>query len=158
MFNSRHPNPRRVWKGGSEQHLLTPLPGIPRARVASSQKMFFVYSFMNLTHFSVKDVQFQIKSTNIDKIHKIHAPKIQGRVFPGKKSASGKHIDHGVLGGTLKSTKNYKIHKLHAPKFQGVFFLRSPKRRRQLGHRRTGLGDPETDEICPFACQNQFWR
>ena len=33
---------------------------------------------------------------------------------------------------TLKSTKVDKIHKIHAPKFQGVFFLRSPKRRRQL--------------------------
>ncbi len=43
--------------------------------------------------------------------------------------------------GTLKSLKNDNIHKIHAPKFQGVFFLRSPKRRRQLGHRRTGLGD-----------------
>ena len=28
---SRHPDPRRVWKGGSEQHLLTPLPGAPGA-------------------------------------------------------------------------------------------------------------------------------
>ena len=28
---SHHPDPRRVWKGGSEQHLLTPLPGAPRA-------------------------------------------------------------------------------------------------------------------------------
>jgi hypothetical protein len=27
------------------------------------------------------------------------------------------------------------------------FFLRSPKRRRQLRHRRTGLGDPETGKI-----------
>ena len=26
---SRHPDPRRMWKGGSEQHLLTPLPGVP---------------------------------------------------------------------------------------------------------------------------------
>ena len=24
MFNSRHPGPRRVWKGGSEQQLMTP--------------------------------------------------------------------------------------------------------------------------------------
>ena len=29
-------------------------------------------------------------------------------------------------------------------KSRGVFFLRSPKRRRQLRHRRTLLGDPET--------------
>ena len=71
--------------------------------------------------------------------------KSRGVFFSGKKSACGKHIDHGVLGGTLKSTKIDKIHKMHAPKFQGVFFLRSPKRHRQLGHRRTGLGDPEID-------------
>ena len=33
--------------------------------------------------------------------------------------------------GTLKSLKNHKIYKIHVPKFQDVFFLRSPKRRRQ---------------------------
>ena len=27
----------------------------------------------------------------------------QGRIFPGKNHACSKHIDHGVLGGTLKS-------------------------------------------------------
>ena len=48
--------------------------------------------------------------------------------------------------GTLKSLKNHKTHKIHAHKIQGVFFLRSPKRRRQLGHRHKGLGDPKIDE------------
>ena len=67
MFNSRHPDPRRVWKEGSEQHLLTQLLGIPRAPQAprapraNSKKLRFEYSFVNLTHFSVKDVQFSIK-------------------------------------------------------------------------------------------------
>ena len=28
-FNSRHPGPRRVWKGGSEEQLLPPLPEDP---------------------------------------------------------------------------------------------------------------------------------
>ena len=41
--------------------------------------------------------------------------------------------------GSLKSTKNDIIDKMHALKFQGVLFLRSPKRRRQPPHRRTGL-------------------
>ena len=39
-----------------------------------------------------------------------------------------------------KSINIDKIHKIHAPKFQGVFLLRSPKRRRQLRHRRTAQG------------------
>ncbi len=30
--NSRHPDHRRVWKGGPEQHLMPPLPGIPGIR------------------------------------------------------------------------------------------------------------------------------
>ena len=34
LFNSRHPDPWRVWKGGSEQHLLTPLWLAPLARLA----------------------------------------------------------------------------------------------------------------------------
>ena len=48
--------------------------------------------------------------------------------------------------GTLKSLTNHKTYKIHAHKIQGVFFLRSPKRRRQLGHRHKGLGDAKTDE------------
>ena len=53
MFNSRHPDSRRVWKGGSEQHLLTPLPGIPRAPGApgaNSKKLTFVDGFMTIIY------------------------------------------------------------------------------------------------------------
>ena len=47
----------------------------------------------------------------------------------------------GILyQGTLKPLKNHNTYKIHAHKIQGVFFLRSPKRRRQLGHRHKGLG------------------
>ena len=40
MFNYRHPGPRRVWKVGSEQHLLTPLwaPPLPPAPRALNSK------------------------------------------------------------------------------------------------------------------------
>ena len=44
-----------------------------------------------------------------------------------------------------KSTNTTKIHKIHASKTRNVFFLRSPKRRRQRRHRHKGLGDPEID-------------
>ena len=37
---SRHPGPRRMWKGGSGKHLLTPLPGNPRAPRANSKKLY----------------------------------------------------------------------------------------------------------------------
>ena len=46
------------------------------------------------------------------------------------------HQDSSKSQNTTKSTK-YMFQKS-----RGVFFLRSPKRRRQLRHRRTGLGDP----------------
>ena len=46
----------------------------------------------------------------------------------------------------MTSLKNHNIYKRHVQKNRGVFCLRSPKRRRQLGHRRTGLGDHETDK------------
>ena len=45
---SRHPDPRRVWQGGSEQHLLTPLPQAPRVPGANSKKLYvavFYYVF-----------------------------------------------------------------------------------------------------------------
>ena len=60
---------------------MTPLPwdkGDKGDSRANTQKLFVEYSFVNLTHFSVKDVQFPIKST---KIHKIHAPKFQDVFF-----------------------------------------------------------------------------
>ena len=70
------------------------------------------------------------KSMNIDNLHKIHVPKIQGCKNPGvhflrkQKSAHSRLIDHGVLGGTLKSTKNDKLHKIHVSQFTGMFFAR----------------------------------
>ena len=48
---SRHPDHRRVWKGGSEQHLLTPLPGAPGAPGASSKKLdvaVFYHEFITI--------------------------------------------------------------------------------------------------------------
>ena len=39
------------------------MPPLPRDRRASSKKLFFEDSFVNLTHFSVKDVPFSIKLT-----------------------------------------------------------------------------------------------
>ena len=36
------------------------------------------------------------------------------------------------------------------PKNRFAFFLREPKRRRQLRHSRKGLGGPETDKQCQF--------
>ena len=68
--------------------------------------------------------------------------KSRGVFFQEQKKACGKHIDHGVLGGSLESTKIDKIHKIHAPKFQGVFFLRVPNRRRQATTSRTARGGP----------------
>ena len=83
---------------------MTPLPWDRRA---NTQKLIFEDSFVNLTHFSVKDVQFPIKSTKIDKIHKIHAPKIQGRVFSevAEPPEAGHHPSHSS-GGDLKTGKN----------------------------------------------------
>ena len=59
---SRHPDPRRVWKGGSEQPLLTPLPRAPRAPRApgaSSKKLYvavfyFVFGTTALPFFGKK--------------------------------------------------------------------------------------------------------
>jgi len=47
-------------------------------------------------------------------------------------------IDNNHKNIDNKSTKSTRY---MLQKSRGVFFLRSPKRCRQLGHRRTGLGD-----------------
>ena len=122
-MNFRHPDPWRVWKGGSEQHLLTPLPGIPRAPLAplaNSKKLICVDSFMHLTHFSVKDVQFSIK---LPMCPPKFVQKSRGVFFlrEPKRRRQLRHSRKG-LGGGLKSLKNYKIHKIHTPKLQGRVF------------------------------------
>ena len=70
---SRHPDPRRVWKGGSEQHLLTPLPGAPgapRAPGASSKKLdvaVFYNEFDTVAlPFSLKIYMFMVFAVNLD--------------------------------------------------------------------------------------------
>ena len=45
-------------------------------------------------------------------------PTSRGVLFSGEKSDCGKHIDHGVLGGTLKSTSINNVQKIHANKIQ----------------------------------------
>ena len=53
-----------MWKGGSEQHFMTPLPWDrrdQRDQRANTKKLKHDYRFVNLTHFSVKDVPFSIK-------------------------------------------------------------------------------------------------
>ena len=97
---------------------------------------------MEIVGMTITRSQFPIKSTNIDKIHKIHAPKIQGRVFSEKKGACGKHIDHRVFGGSLKSTTIDKIHKMHAPNIQGVFFSEVTEAPQAITTSRTVLGGP----------------
>ena len=49
-------------------------------------------------------------------------PKSWDVFFEKRRSACGRHIDHGVLGGTLKSTKIDKHHRVHAPQIQGRAF------------------------------------
>ncbi len=41
-FNSRHPGPRRVWKGGSEQRPVASIPGHPRHRRECSKSCKFI--------------------------------------------------------------------------------------------------------------------
>ena len=85
---------------------MTPLPWDPWDQGANTQKLTFEDSFVNLTHFSVTDVQFSVKSTKIDKIHKIHAPKIQGRVFSEVAEApQAAATQTHSSGGTFKPVK-----------------------------------------------------
>ena len=50
-----------MWKGGSEQHFMTPLPWDRRDKrdrrdkLANTKKLIYDYSFVNLTHFTVID-------------------------------------------------------------------------------------------------------
>ncbi len=41
-LNSRHPGPRRVWKGGSEQQSMTPDPGDPGMNSKSCKNRVFL--------------------------------------------------------------------------------------------------------------------
>ena len=65
------------------------------------------------------------------------------RVKRSPKSAQG---PPKALQRHPKEAKGSQRERYMLKKSRGVFFLRSPKRRRQLGHRRTLLGDPETSK------------
>ena len=79
------------------------------------------------------------------KIQKMHAPKIQGCVFcEGAEEPQAAATQPQRAWGALESLNNQKITRYRLQSSRGVSFLRSPKRRRQLRHRRTGLGDHET--------------
>ena len=52
MLNYRHPGPRRVWKGGSEQHLLTPFWLAPAAPVENSK---WLQNIMKINGFGTFD-------------------------------------------------------------------------------------------------------
>ncbi len=49
--NSRHPDHRRVWKGGSEQHSIPSLPGLRRLPGMSSETSIFDNPSITLAHF-----------------------------------------------------------------------------------------------------------
>ena len=56
-LNSRHPDPRRVWKVGSEQHLLTPFCGEcdeNQARQENAEMLIFDNHSITLAQFARK--------------------------------------------------------------------------------------------------------
>jgi len=71
-------------------------------------------------------------------------PKIQGRVFEEAEAPQAAATQPQRVLGTLKSLKTKTSQDACTlQNSRGVLFLRSPIRRRQLRHRRTGLGGPE---------------
>ena len=86
----------------------------------------------------------------------VACPKINGCVFLRKKSPCGRHIDHGVVGGTRKSIKiNNTTHEIHAPKFQGRVFPGKKKPLREEHRPRGGGRSPQMDEhtnYCQSSC------
>ena len=60
----------------------------------------------------------------IDNIHKIHAPKIQGVFSKEQKRSLRQDHSHGVLGGTLKSMKIDKHAQDRCSPNAGACFLR----------------------------------
>ena len=50
-MNSRHPDPRPLWKGGPEQRVMTPFPGIPLDLGACSKKLVLEQHSFTLAHF-----------------------------------------------------------------------------------------------------------
>ena len=85
---------------------MPPLPRDKGDKGANMEKLFFEDSFVNLTHFSVTDVHFSIKSININKINKIHAPKIQGRVFSEVAEAPQAAATQTHSSGSFETGKN----------------------------------------------------
>ena len=63
-------------------------------------------------------------------------PKFQGRVFLRHKSPCGRHIDHGVVGGTQKATTNQQNPQDTCYKTPGAYFFqkKKPPRGKHIDH------------------------
>ena len=166
---SRHPDPRRVWKGGSEQHLLTPLPRAPGAPRASSKKLY-VAVFYNvfekcLFQFSVKGymlLRFRMKiHENLWKYMKINEStwksihtgptNLRDAIFSEKKApAAGHHTHtgHTNLRNVIFSEKKAPaaVHHTHTQgiKIPGTPFFPKKKRLRQCITHTQGIKIPGT--------------
>ena len=69
--------------------------------------------FINLRQITSSYVKFDI----------VACPQIQGCVFLRKKSPCGRHIDHGVVGGTQQITKNQQNPQDTCSKIPGAYFF-----------------------------------
>ena len=93
-----------------------------RDRRANTKRLIFEDSFVNWTHFSVKDVHFSLKSTKIKNIRKVHAQKSQGRHFSEKKRLRQAHRSRGGWGGQYVTKSMMYSRKIKVFKCQYVHF------------------------------------
>ena len=79
------------------------------------------HSHLSRSAIFSKFYHWTLKPLNNHNIYKIHAHKLQGRISRGnKKRACGRHIDHGVVGGTLKSMSIHTNHLYWFNKWQCI--------------------------------------
>ena len=70
--------------------------------------------------------------------------KSRGIFVQAKTNACGRHIDHGVVGGTPKSTKNQQTPQDTCSKNPGACFSEVGEAPQAAPHTHTLLGDPKT--------------
>ena len=119
------------------------------------ETLYNIYIYIYAHKYNVVElftIWCTLKSTNIDKNHKIHALKLKGVFFLNRPKRRRQLPPAAQCWGTLKLTR-IDTHRQHpqntCPKIPGRAFSETAEAPQAITTSRTVLGDPETGKAFP---------
>ena len=107
--------------------------------------VIYIDQFASFTSFTSILDQLMSNYINLHQVwHFLHVQKSRGVFFPKTKKNCGRHIDHGVVGGTHKSTNNQQNPQDTCSKNLGACFFQKTKKLREAHRPRGAWRGPES--------------